>query len=234
MSPSSRADAGLLRAAFGHALARPLLLAPPLAVATTLALERAFGDGAGTVESSIVGSLASIAACVACAELWLAEEGRPDWRRLRTALAFYLLPVLVLGAVGVAAATFFTVAMRGSDPAGLRGPLFATIVAAKLASGLATVWASFAIGLWNRERGALGALRDGARLLAAHLGFAAVMILGAWIAQEAASFALGALSGAAAGVSFFTAFAFAADALAAGAALAACVALPLQAAVEAR
>jgi hypothetical protein len=231
MSPSSPADVEtVLRDASRRALARPWLLAPPLAGAfARREIAAALAGSAGAAAGTLVGALLTIAACAAFAELWLSEDGRFDFPRVGAALALYVLPMLALACVGLVAAELFA-------SVATRALLVATFVAGKLCSGGATVLASFALARWSRERGLPGALRAGASLLAARPFFSAALVLGSWIAQEGLGAALGAGLGSmpGAGPAFFRAFGVLGEALVAGVALAGCVALPLQAAAEAR
>jgi hypothetical protein len=238
MSPSSPADAAaVLRAARARALSRPWLLAPPLAGALAHgAITASLSGDAAPAIGTLVGAAATVAACAAFAELWLAEGGRPDWGRVGAALVLYVIPMAALGVVGLGAAELFSLAFRASSASAARVLLVATFVAAKLASGAATIFVSLALARWSRERGWAAALREGAGLFAGRAAAWLALALASWAAQEAMGVALGFGLGAAARASaaFFQVFGLLGDALVAAIALAACIALPLQAAAEPR
>jgi hypothetical protein len=236
MSLSFRADpAAFLRSARDRALERPWLLAPPLAgAAARRAIAAALAGDAAAASGILIGAVVTVAACAAFAELWLREDGRAVPGRARAALALYLLPMLVMAAVGASSLALWLA--FGSDSSGsAKLILIGTAIAGKLASGAATVLVSLALAGWSRERGLPGALRDGAGLFAANAGACLLLVLAAWAAQEATGLVLAAaLGGAADAPFFFQAFGLIGEALIAAFALAGCVALPLQAALESR
>jgi hypothetical protein len=236
MSLSSPADAvDVLTGAWSRALSRPLLLVPPLAGAVAQrAIEAALvGDG-GTAKGAVARALLTVAAGAAFAEIWLADERGPDWRRAGAAFALYVPPVFLLFLTGPIAAGLFAASLNFGSIILASGVLIATVVAGRLASGAAAVLASFALARWTRERGLLSALGDGAGLLAANAALAAGLVFGTWIAQEGVSLLIASAGNVMTGPSFFQIIDLLAEALIATAALAGCVALPLQAALETR
>ncbi len=181
----------IFASAAARARARPALLLPPLlGVAAQISMQAALNGEAGPRVGAAAGAAATVLACAAFSELWLAEPAW-DWARFGEGLLLFTFPVAALIVVGLASSAVFISLSRNSGLAA-QNFLLATFAASKLVSGATTVFAALCLGA-PRSLSVPGRWRAGLRAWALRAWLWLALVAASWAAQEALGFGLQAL-----------------------------------------
>lgn len=184
----------LLRKVGDAALARPWLAAPPIlgVLAQRVLWSMTIPDAGpgGSMGRGLVGALLTVAVTAAFAELYLGDGKSFDAGRFLVFGLVYAIPyplLLVFGAV--AAPVVYGLLHSGAPEAAVYAVLYLTVSTGKLAAYAVGAASSLAVARRPAADGSLRALGAGFKDLKANAGFFFVLLLCAWLLQEALAWA---------------------------------------------
>lgn len=184
----------LLRKTGDSVLARPWLAAPPLlgvlAQRVLWSMTTPDAGPGGSIGRGFLGALLTVVVTAAFAELYMGDGKSFDAGRFFKSGLVYIIPyplLLIFGAV--AAPVVYGLLNSGASEAVVYGVLYATIATGKLAAYAVGAASSLAAARKPEPDGVLRALGAGFKDVKANAGFFVVLLVSAWVLQEALAWA---------------------------------------------